>query len=432
MHISRLKVTAVALLWLLATACTGAPIQSAGDDTSEAGSETEEIAGTTIKWLIEEPEDAAALKALKEHVADFEEESGVTVKTTTLDFQNMRTVLQTQLRSGEGPDVFNWGSGPSFGGALAEAGLLYDLTGAYEEHGWDVYDFAKERVTTDGKVYGIPGEMETIGIFYNQKIFDDVGVEPPTTLDELKSVSEKIKGEGIIPMAVGNKEGWEGGHLLSMSLSSAIGSERMEGLFTGDESWDSPEVVSSVEFWREANDKGWLPKSPTSVDYDTSIAMFFSGEAAMIPTGSWLVGEIDDNMDVEVGYIPFPAPEGEAIFAGGLGSGPFVSATAENKAAAVAFLDFLASEEHGQWTVENLHTIPPQPIDTEGLDVSPLFAQVLEDISSFSEGGDFGYNIDVMVSDAFNEAMYDGMQGVMTGQSTPEDVAADLQAAAEK
>ncbi|MBW3609311.1 MAG: ABC transporter substrate-binding protein [Actinobacteria bacterium] len=142
-----------------------------------------------------------------------------------------------------------------------------------------------------------------------------------------------------------------------------------------------------------------------------------------------LVGEIDDNMDVEVGYIPFPAPEGEAIFAGGLGSGPFVSATAENKAAAVAFLDFLASEEHGQWTVENLHTIPPQPIDTEGLDVSPLFAQVLEDISSFSEGGDFGYNIDVMVSDAFNEAMYDGMQGVMTGQSTPEDVAADLQAA---
>jgi maltose-binding protein MalE len=76
----------------------------------------------------------------------------------------MRTVLQTQLRSGEGPDVFNWGSGPGYAGALAEAGLLYDLTDAYEEYGWPIYDFAKERVTFDGKTVGVPGEMETIGL----------------------------------------------------------------------------------------------------------------------------------------------------------------------------------------------------------------------------------------------------------------------------
>jgi raffinose/stachyose/melibiose transport system substrate-binding protein len=82
--------------------------------------------------------------------------------------------------------------------------------------------------------------------------------------------------------------------------------------------------------------------------------------------------------------------------------------------------------------VENLHTIPPMPIDTEGLDVSPLFAQVLEDTATVGEGGGFGYNIDVMVSDAINEAMYDGVQAVLTGQRSPQEVAADLQAAAEK
>src|SRR3712207_7229783 len=48
-------------------------------------------------------------------------------------------------RSGEGPDVFRWGAGPGFGGALAENGLLLDLTEAYEENGWEVYDFAKEQ-----------------------------------------------------------------------------------------------------------------------------------------------------------------------------------------------------------------------------------------------------------------------------------------------
>lgn len=424
MHLRVSMATAVAACLTLA-ACTGG---TAGD--SEEGST--EGRTDTLKWLIEDPEDAAALDALKEHVASFEDESGIDVTIDTLDFQNMRSVLATQLRSGEGPDVFSWGSGPSFGGALAEAGLLMDLTPHYEENGWEVFDFAKERVTTDGKIYGIPGELETIGLFYNQEIFDEIGLEPPASLDDMQAASEAIREAGTIPVAAPDKEGWEGGHYLSMALSSAIGSDGMEELFAGEREWDSPEVVDSIALWQEYNDAGFLSESPTSVDYDTGISQFFSGDAAMIPTGSWLVGEIDDNTDFEVGYIPFPAPEGEGIFTGGLGSGPFVSKTTKNPEGAVEFLDFLASDEHGQWTVENLHTIPPQPIETEGLDVSPLFAQVLEKTEAVTSTGDFGYNIDVMASEAVNKAMYDGLQAVITGQMSAEEVAAELQAASEK
>ena len=426
MHIRQPRFMVVLAACLLAAACTGTESPSA-QKSEDGGS----IEGTTIRWLIEEPEDAAATNALKEHVATFEEESGVTVDMQTLPFDTMRTVLQTQLRSNEGPDVFNWGSGPSFGGALAEAGLLYDLTDAYEEHGWEVYDVAKERVTLDGKVYGIPGEMETIGLFYNKDVFSELGIEPPETLADLTAAAEKIRASDRVPMAVSNKEGWQGGHYLSMALSSAIGAEGMQALFDGEKSWNSPEVVEALELWQGYNDSGFLPRSPTSVDYDTGTAMFFSGDAAMIPTGSWLVGEIDDNVEgFEVGYVPFPAPDGPGIFTGGFGSGPFVAANTDKAAASIAFLDFLASEEHGQWTVENLHTIPPMPIDVEGLDVSPLFAQVLEDTATLSTGGDFGYNIDVMVGDALNDAMYDGVQGLFTGQSTPEEVAKNLQSAA--
>jgi raffinose/stachyose/melibiose transport system substrate-binding protein len=166
------------------------------------------------------------------------------------------------------------------------------------------------------------------------------------------------------------------------------------------------------------------------VDYDTGIASYWSGEAAMLPTGSWLVGELDDNAKFESGYIPFPAPDGQGIFAGGLGSGPFVSANTSKTEAAIELVDFLASPEHAQWTVENLHTIPPQPIETDGLDISPLLAQVVADVEAFSEGGDFGHNIDVMVPAKVNEAMYNGMQGILTGQNSPEEVAQNLEAAA--
>jgi raffinose/stachyose/melibiose transport system substrate-binding protein len=82
--------------------------------------------------------------------------------------------------------------------------------------------------------------------------------------------------------------------------------------------------------------------------------------------------------------------------------------------------------------VENLHTIPPRPIDTSGLAVSPLFAQVLRDIGDLADGGDVGYNIDVLATDTFNEAMYDGMRAILTDQATPAQVAATLQAAAQQ
>ncbi|WP_165974372.1 ABC transporter substrate-binding protein [Nonomuraea deserti] len=420
MHIPPLKILAAAAACLLAAACTGGVSPSSDSDSK------------SLKYLIEEPEDAEALKALEEHIAGFEKKSGIDVKVSTLPFDNMRTVLQTQLRSGEGPDVFSWGSGPSFGGALVKAGLVQDLTGAYKKYGWKVFDFAKERVTYDGKVYGIPGELESIGLFYNKKIFADLGLDQPRNLDDLKGAAKAIRAAGKVPLAVGDKEAWEGGHLLSMALSSAVGGDGMEALFSGEKAWDSPEVVAALRLWADFNKAGYLPKSPTSVDYDTSTAMFFSGEAAMIPTGSWLVGEIDDNADFEVGYIPFPAPDGPGIFTGGLGSGPWISATASNKQAAEKFLDFLQSEEHSRWTVENLHTIPPRPMDTAGLDVSPLLSQVLEDTAKVGAGGDFGHNIDVMASDAVNEAMYDGVQAVLTGQQTAEEAAASIKTAAKQ
>ena len=414
------RATVAAAACVLAAACTGtsAPEDDGGGDSSQS-----------LRYLIEQQEDANALEPLREHIAAWSEESGIEVKIETLPLEAMRTVLQTQLRSGDGPDVFAWGSGPSFGGALAEAGLVKDLTAAYEENDWQVYDFAKEQVTVDGKVYGIPGEAETIGLFYNKDVFTELGLDEPQRLEDVEAASAAAREAGVTPMAVSDKEGWQGGHLLSMALSSAVGSDGMQALISGEKSWTSPEVVEALRLWQDFNKKGYLPESPTSVDYDTSTSSFYAGEAAMIPTGSWLVGELEENADFEVGYIPFPAPDGPGIFTGGLGSGPYVSATTDQEDASMEFMDFLASEEHAQWVVENLATIPPREVETEGLDVSPLFAQVLEDTAELAASGDFGINIDVLVSDAFNEAMYDGFQGVLTGQRTPQEVAAALDAA---
>ena len=186
----------------------------------------------------------------------------------------------------------------------------------------------------------------------------------------------------------------------------------------GTRSWDSPEVVESLQILADMNEAGCLPPSPVAVGYDNANALFYSGEAAMNLTGSWLVQDTERNVDFEVAYIPFPAPDGPGIFSGGLGAGLFISAATKKAESALKFLDYMMTQEHGAWVIENTQSIPAFPIDTSGIEATPLFTQVLDDAAKIADGtGDFGFNIDVLTSDTFNEAMWNGVQGVLTGQT---------------
>ena len=260
--------------------------------------------------MVGQPEDPADLELAESDLAKFEEETGVHVELDVVPSENVQTIVQTQLRSGDGPDVFGYDTGPGFAGALAEAGLLYPLTDAYEEYDWPVYDFAQERVTFDGEIVGIPNDIETLGLFYNMDLFDDLGIERPETVGDLMDACEAIKDEGLIPFAVSDQEAWQGGHLLSMVLSSEIGSEKIEALIAGETSWDSPEVIDALKVLKKFNDDGCFGPSPVAVTYDNANALFYSGQAAINPTGSWLVQDTERNVDFEVGYIPFPASNG--------------------------------------------------------------------------------------------------------------------------
>jgi raffinose/stachyose/melibiose transport system substrate-binding protein len=78
--------------------------------------------------------------------------------------------------------------------------------------------------------------------------------------------------------------------------------------------------------------------------------------------------------------------------------------------------------------VEKLRVIPAYPVDTTGIKGSALFNQILADTAKIAEGtGDFGYNIDVLTNDTFNNAMWKGVQGILSDQATPEEVAKQLQ-----
>jgi raffinose/stachyose/melibiose transport system substrate-binding protein len=217
-----------------------------------------------------------------------------------------------------------------------------------------------------------------------------------------------------------------------MALAGEVGPQKMADLIRGKGNWNSPGVKKALGTWSGFQKAGYLPPSPNGINYDNSNALFFSKKAGMDPTGTWLIRNMTDSAKFDVGFVPFPAPNGPAVPTTGLGGGTFMNAQSKHVTAALKLLDFFVSQRHGQFELNN-YTIPAFPVDATKAEVSPLFQQVVKDTAAYAKSGSgTGQNIDVAETDVFNKAMWDGMQGILGGTRTPDQVAQSLQTAAAK
>lgn len=441
---ARLAALAMAIAIALAACGGGAGpatpnAQSATPESSEAaatdgGSSAEPGGVAEITFLVGIAEDPEIEQLAQQQIEEFNStHENIQVTREALDNDQLRTIIQTRLDSGD-VDVFGYDTGPGFGGVLARAGLVADLGPAYEEFGWPIFDWAKARCTYSGVLSCIPGAVEEVGIYYNKTLFDTQGLEEPATLEEMVEIMDAFKGQDMVPLAFGNQPQWPAGHQFSMTLSNLVGREGLDAKLYGESPWNDEDTVRAIDiYFRQFQDASYFPRDPNAVTYEDANALFYAGEAAMLPTGTWLVAEITDNTDFEVGFFPFPAIDGgEGVFPpAGLGGGLFVAEASDDKQAAFEFLNWLQSEEVvREWSLQTFNVIPAQEIDSAGLDVSPLFQSVLDDLAQSSgETSDFGYNIDVLTPANFNDEMFTGFQEVLNGTRTPQELADALEAA---
>ncbi len=344
---------------------------------------------------------------------------------------NTNKEMQTALQSEDPPDVFTYDTGPGFGGVLAEAGLLRPMEDAYKNNGWDIYEWAKQRATYNGTLYGVPDQVEEIIVYYNKDLVPEV----PQTVDELRQIANELRGRGIIPFAFGDQEQWPAGHMFSIGVSNVLGRGGLENVLYADGRWDTPEVVTTIDLmFRDFVQSGYYPEGLNVLSYDEANALFYSGEAAMNLTGTWLVSEIVQTVqDFEVGFFPFPSIQGSGISPpAGVGSGLLVAKKASNPQGAIEFIDYLLEESTARLIIEKLNVIPAQPVNPKGLDVPELFKEVLEDLSESPQAKSFGYNIDGLAPQNFNEVMYNGFREVISGVRSPEEQAGALQRAWEE
>jgi raffinose/stachyose/melibiose transport system substrate-binding protein len=387
-------------------------------------------------------EDSAAADAIYQSFT--EQNPNITITREAIGTDQMRQTVNTALASGTGPDIIVYDAGPGYAGLLVDAGLVAPLDDYASQYGWAdrIATQSLEATSLDGTLYGLPLTVDLIGMYYNQTLLDEQGWSVPQTVEELKTLCGQATEAGYDPpLAFSNNPGWQAFHQFSMTANAMIGPDAMRALLYDNQgSWDSPEMVKAIQtYFVDLKDAGCFSSDVNALTYDDGNSLFFSGLSVLDTTGSWLVNNIDPSMpDQNVGFAPFPAIDGAAgqYWVSGVGSAAYISAQSEHQAEAAQLLDYLFSPDVvTRWVQDAGFFVPVQIEDTSTLTVSPLYRSVL-DVLQTGIGANpqvqFGYNVDVLAPPQFNETMQNGFQAIIAGQTTPEQLAADLQTAWEE
>jgi len=366
-----------------------------------------------------------------------EQHPNVTVEREAFDTQQMQQTINAALGSGTGPDIIFYDTGPANAGVLADANLLLPLDSMADQYGWRdrIVESALQGASIDGQLFGMPLQIDLIGLYYNQTLMEQEGFTVPETVPQLIEFCGQASEAGYIPFAFGNSEGWPAFHQFSLTSNQMLGPDGMRSLlYQGQGSWDSPEIITGIEtFFVDLEEAGCFNPDVNAINYDDANALFYSGQALMTPTGSWLIGDIEANMpDYEAALVPFPAIDGGqgSVWVSGLGSAYYISAASENQEAAGQFVDYLFTPETAQRWVGEASFFLPMTVDTANLELSPLALSVIEVLDSAAAGETpLGYNIDVLTPPNFNDTMLNGFQAILAGDQTAEGLAAELQAA---
>ena len=279
----RHSITSAILLLLILTGCTSAPTATQEPVVLPTPTivHSSEVALTLGSWR---PEDVEQMTRI---LAKFHERyPRITVKFDPTSAPEYDAALLAQLKGGSGPDLFYLRS-YSVSRNLYKQGYLEPLDtlpGLAESF---TPEMRAPWATDDGNPYGVPFIATSHGIYYNVDLFKQLGLEIPTTWEELLVSADSIKGAGYIPFANASADTWTVAELMFMNLApNFIGGRdgRMQYL-EGQRCFNDAYMTAVFQAMQDL--APFLPHNQAILTYSDSQQLFLQGKAAMFLDGSW-------------------------------------------------------------------------------------------------------------------------------------------------
>jgi ABC-type glycerol-3-phosphate transport system substrate-binding protein len=283
-------------------------------------------------------------------------------------------------------------------------------------------------------VYAIPFAVTPEVIFYNVDLLKSVGYETfPETMDDFYAMMDKLVEKGIAPFAPGAKETWRTGHFHNQFLYHWCGVPKAMDLGARKAKWTDEDVVKSLAYVKEMNDRGYFMENCVGLTYDMEKQLFFSQQSAMVNNGSWFIGDVlaAGDLPFTVGAAKFPYFAEKPEFKDHIISYPqhYVlkgGMDEKEKDATARFIKAYTGKENQTRVTAEKGTLPiRKDIDYTGIEVSDLFKQCMDIVNSAKATGGDSFDYDQLSS--MQDVTRNAIVGMLLGNS-PEQAAAEIQA----
>ncbi len=237
-------------------------------------------------------------------IDEFETENpDIKVTTQVTPWDQYWTKLQTSVTGGSAPDVF-WMNLRYFPSYAANGVLLSldDIVDSGEVDPDDYIEAITNGYTWDGTLYGVPKDIDSMGLWYNKTLFDEAGLDYPDdtwTWTDLQEAAATLTNPetGVFGIAAQIDAQQSFYNTIPQAGGFVISEDRTTS------GYDTPEALEGLQFWIDFIEKGHSPSLAQMSD-TVPDDMFSSGKVAMLYQGSWAAkrfAEVDyavENVDV--------------------------------------------------------------------------------------------------------------------------------------
>lgn len=331
------------------------------------------------------------------------------------------------------PDVFFSWSGV-FGENLTRSGrvlALDDVMARDSEWSSQIVEGQWAPFNYNGKQYGAPWSMDGKAFFYNVDVFNELGIEVPTTLNELYAVCEKLKENGYDePISAGFSAPWAVSHYLGTICQRVVDPEVLAKDYTGGGDFSDPAYIEALNIFKKLGE--YMTSDPCSVDHEFARNAFIMGVSPMCYMQLAEMKYMRDDEELNYAFFNFPAVEdgkGDPGQLTGAPEGMMISATAkpEVQEAAIKFMEFIISKEGGHRMIAECGEIS---CVKGAWDETNCDEKQLEAIDLILAATEPALWQDCATEATIANAFMAGGQLLLTGDMTAEDVMASVQTAA--
>ena len=287
----------------------------------------------------------------------------VKVKVVTVPATGYDQKILTLIAGGHAPDVF--GSGDVQIPTIVNKNYALDLKPYMDADKFDTSAFYPQVIdglTYDGKVVGLTDNWDTQVMYYNRKLFQQAGVQPPTadwTWDDYAAAAKKLTSGSGPNKTWGSV--WQKWFVPVGDAVTAAGGQ----VYAEDNkscALTQPAAMKALTFLdqlhKDGSDPGYVTLDPRNALGRSGDDVFKDGKAAMlVGDGRWAAYDFQSVKGLD--WAMAPVPKGPVTRSNFFHLSMFaIPSNTKNPNAAWQFLKFITSEEGAKMGIDNAQGIP--------------------------------------------------------------------------